>query len=505
MTFPAHSIHSWRQADCLSLSKNFTDNNNPFTPSIHNYISDDQTSGKSAGEFTGMYFIIGKIWGITGVQLWIYRLVNLFLLGFACFSLFKTLQKTWDSTYWSLFVSLFVLTSPLIVFYTPNFLTDITALSFTIWGWSYFLQFSQIKTNRKLIISFGLFALAALFKISAAVSLLGIFGIFILEFIGAFKKQENLFTQKWKHLLYFFSTILVVISWYIYAEHYNSIHGGKYTFNSLWPLWELDELHYNNAIKFFKEITIFQLFNKIVLASLFLLTIIALIITFIKNRKVFFLLVFILFGYTCYIVFWFGALENHDYYFINLFTLPIIILAINIHYLITSVSNTFSLQIFKVIAFLLFSIGVFYSASNIRLRYSEKMHVGKFLSETFYDANQIIYWNWISSVKRNEGLFTIEKYNRSLGIKESDLVICYPDFTFNYSLFYLNQKGWTTFNNQNYEKEPIEFSIERGAAYLIINKWDLEYNMHADISKIQHFMTDSIGYHKGFTIYRLKK
>ena len=503
MFFPAHSIHSWRQADCLSLSANFIDNHNPFKPEIHNYISDDKTSGKSAGEFTGMYYLIGKIWSIFGIKIWIFRFVNYILLISACYSLFKVLQRYLNSIFWSLIVSLFVLISPLIVYYAPNFLTDITALSFTIFGWSFFLQYLEKKDNKKFYSMLILFALAALFKITSAVSLLSIGGVLFLEFVGFFKTEKSYFNKNKKLLIYFLLSLFAICIWYIYAEYYNKIHGGKYTFNSLWPLWSLDKLHYNNAIKFFTEITVYQLYNKIVLFVLIVLTFSAFYISFTKDKRVFTLLLLTILGYTCYIVFWFGALENHDYYFINLFTLPIIILGINIYYLLLIKRNSGLEKIIKCIAICLFILSVFYSASNIRLRYAEKLSVGKVLSERFFDKNQILFWKWISSTQRDRGLFSMEKYNRKLGIKKTDLIICYPDFTFNYSLFYLNQKGWTTFNNPSYQSKPINEMIQRGAKFLIINKKEVTNSYQNGLKELQPFMNDSIGYHKGYTIYKL--
>ena len=249
--FPSYSIHSWRQADCLSLSQNFMDTNNPFEPSIHNYISDKQTSGKSAGEFTGLYFFIGKLWHFFGKHLFLYRLTNLALMAFACYALFKSLLSWWKSSFWALFVSLFVLTSPLIVYYSPNFLTDITALSFTIWGWAYFVRYMDGKEQKQLTIAFVLFGLGALFKVTAGISPLALAGIYGLELIGIFSKSPPLFPERLKTFLRFGGMFLVVIAWYVYAEFYNGIHGGKYTFNDLWPLWELSTKDYNDAIYFF--------------------------------------------------------------------------------------------------------------------------------------------------------------------------------------------------------------------------------------------------------------
>src|SRR5690554_3966263 len=251
--FPAHSIHNWRQADCISLALNFQETNNPFLPSIHNFISDNGTSGKSAGEFTGLYYLVGKLWAWFGVHLWIYRLINIAILFFASFSLYKALLKKWDDVFWSLFVSLFIFTSPLIVYYTPNFLTDITALGFTIWGWSKFIRFTQEKRFKYLIFAFSFFTLAALLKVTAGISVLSLLGVFGLELFGIFKSEKRIFLEKGKTILLSISSFFLVFLWYYYASRYNAIHGGKYTFNDLWSYWSISEEHYKNAILFFKD------------------------------------------------------------------------------------------------------------------------------------------------------------------------------------------------------------------------------------------------------------
>lgn len=498
LTFPAHSIHSWRQSDCLSLAQNFMGTNNPLEPSIHNYISDNETSGKSAGEFTGLYYLVGKIWNITGVNLGVYRAINIILMAIACFALFNSLRKKWKDTFWSLFLSLFLFTSPLIVFYTPNFLTDITALAFTIMGWAYFIRYLGNKHFNLLIFSFGLFALAALFKITAAISFLSLLGIFGLELIGAFRKTPPVFKYQMKTFILFIGVILIILSWYFYAEYYNQLHGGKYTFNNLWPLWALTPDHYKKAIAFFNDITFWQFFHRGIFWMIALLTLSAFIITFKNQKKVFVFLLFIFFGSTCYVIFWFGALENHDYYFLNLFIIPLIVLGINIHFLIQSQLGSKIKTSLKGVGLIVFILGVFYSASNIRLRYSEKITVGKTLSTLFFKQSQIDYWRYTASNYRDGGLFTMEKYNRSIGIKKDDLIICYPDFSFNIALFRLNQKGWSSFDNPDYDPNIVEKHIHQGAKYLIINKIE-----NPNTETLDPFMKDSVGFHKGYTVYKL--
>ncbi len=92
----------------------------------------------------------------------------------------------------------------------------------------------------------------------------------------------------------------------------------------------------------------------------------------------------------------------------------------------------------------------------------------------------------------------MEKYNRKKGMKKSDLVICYPDPSFNISLYLLNQKGWTSFNNPNHDSTLVLQQIKNGAKYLIINKIDL-----SSTPQLGAFMKDSIGQYEGFTLYKL--
>ncbi len=496
--FPPHSIHAWRQSDCLSLAQHFMDENNPLRPAIHNHISDGGRSGKSAGEFTGLYYLVGKIWTITGKHQSIYRFMNLLFMFLGCWALFCGIQEHWKNTFWSLFVSMFLFTSPIIVYYTPNYLTDITALAFTLWAWGAFLKYLKNRANRALLISFSLFGLAALFKVTAGISFLALLGVFGLELIGVLR-NNLLFPQKLKTLIYAVGVLIPVFLWYIYAEHYNNQHGGKYTFNNLWPLWEITHDHYLRALKFFSEITFSQFFFAPVFWMLTALTISALYLGLKHNIRIFIFLVFSVIGSILYVIFWFGALENHDYYFINLFFLPLVVLGINIHFFIISGKNSGRLRTIIVsLAALIFSIGIVYSASNIRLRYSERLAVGYGMAITLYGKKQVEFWYYMASSYRNRGLFTIEAYNRSIGIKPTDLVICYPDPSFNISLYLLNQEGWTSFNNGNHDSIPFKQQVDLGAKYLIINRIELP-----ETPQLIPFMTDSIGYHEGYTIYKL--
>ena len=493
--FQPHGMHNWRQADCISLSQNFIEEKNPFKPAIHNFISDDRTSGKTAGEFTGVYYLMGRIWELTGVQTWIFRLFNLLVMSLACFSLYRTLQRLWNDNFWSLFMSLLLFASPLIVFYTPNFLTDITALAFTVWGWSLYIRYSLEGRRKQLISSFVLFALAALLKITAGITILSLLGVIGLEAIGLWRKSALRIHKPWRTIGIGALAFLAVFGWYYYASVYNSIHGGKYTFNDLWPIWGIKQENYEAGMKYFKDMMINEFFHGFLTIMIVLMSVAGLVLAFMKSGRMAVLLLIAMTGSTMYLLFWFGAFEGHDYYFINLLMLPILMTGVFIHYhhLIGPKLNI----ALKVVCFAAFITSVVFSASGIRLRYSEKLAYSKELAESMYSKEEIDFWTWMSLTYKDRGLFTMEAYNRKLGIKKSDLVIVLPDPSFNIALTRLSQKGWSNYGNAHTAERYLQLK-NSGAKYLIINKFE-----QTDLEPLKPLMTDSIGFYEGFTVYKL--
>ncbi len=133
------SIHQWRQADCLQIAHNYlTESWNFFSPSIHNYFSDGETSGKTAGVFPLLYFFVAIIWKIFGEHEFIYRIVTLSIFFGGLFALYNLLKKLLQNNFWALTVTFFLFTSPLLVFYSNNFLPNVPAFSFVLIGWYFF-------------------------------------------------------------------------------------------------------------------------------------------------------------------------------------------------------------------------------------------------------------------------------------------------------------------------------------------------------------------------------
>ena len=74
------NTHLWRQTDCLSMTKNYADGAPFFEPEMHVLYADNETSGKSAGEFPILYYTVGSIWKVTGESFMVYRVFYLLIL-----------------------------------------------------------------------------------------------------------------------------------------------------------------------------------------------------------------------------------------------------------------------------------------------------------------------------------------------------------------------------------------------------------------------------------------
>ncbi len=141
------SVHHWRQSDCASITLMYSQTGmHFFEPQTHNLTAAGNTSGYNAtSEVPLQYYFIATLYKIFGYHDFIYRLVNtlIFLLGL--FYLFKTCYALFDDFFWSSAIALFFFTSPVLVFYGNNFLSDTSALAFALIAWHYFFRYYQEK------------------------------------------------------------------------------------------------------------------------------------------------------------------------------------------------------------------------------------------------------------------------------------------------------------------------------------------------------------------------
>lgn len=491
------NTHVWRQTDCLSITRAYSEGVNFFSPEMNIQLADNYTTGKTAGEFPILYYIVGNVWKVFGESYITYRLFYLIILFAGLFAFYRSLKILLAHNFWALCISLLLYTSPVYAVYGVSFLTDAPAFSFVLIALYFFLKYAQTKTKRALYISMSFFALAGLIKVSSLIAFLFLFGILTLESLSLRSlASRKLFDCNRKEWLAFISALLAIFSWYVYAHFYNDLHRFKYTFNDTWPIWLLKEGESEVLTKKIVTFTSYTFFSRPILLLLFLVGISNL---FLRKRIppfAYLANIIVILGATIYFLLWAPLMGVHDYYYIALLILFPGILLPFMWFLKTNYTSLFNGLLLKIFVGLFLLYNFMYSMSVVQLktiaREGDFAIVG---NPYFVGTMRWINWHNRSDWTRFEDM---KPYLRSLGIKSEDKIISLPDETFNASLYLTGHKGWTNFN-QYTKKEQIDLLIKKGAKYLLVS--DTEYLKK---EYLQTFLSKQIGNYDHLTIYKLE-
>lgn len=482
-----YGIHSWRQSDCLSIAYHYYQGNSFLEPEIHNLISDNNTSGKSAGEFPILYWLIGNIWALTAYSEPVYRILVLLLTLAGFYFQYLSLKVFFKSTFFAFGLTLITFSTPLVLFYGTSFLTNMPSLSFAQIGCYCFYIAYQKKKNYFLHLGILSFVLAGLLKITALSTLIIILPIAV-------------YTNFRSNKLFFVSLLLgigILYWWYgLYVPKYTELHGGKYTFNSLWPIWKMTNEEIVNSIKFFRDITFWQLMNPLTWILFFF----SLLVCFLIKGKIgkFFIYatISLLIGFGLYFILWFNAVHHHDYYFINFIIVPIFILSGGIYFIKERFSKFYYSKKLKYIFSLLIIFSVMYGANNLRMRYKDRLNYWKGFAIATAGNLEPGYWDYMTSALNVKKIKGIDKWLDKNQVSRNDKIVSLSDPSFCIDLYSTKRKGFTL---MNFQKDPrkLESLIKKGAKYAITSELN-------DTALYSNFLGDFIGEYNGTYVYKTK-
>lgn len=491
------NTHLWRQTDCLSLTRNYSEGAPFFSPEMDILLADNLQTGKTAGEFPILYWIVGKYWQTFGESHLVFRLFYLLILFTGLFAFFKSLKIIFKSNFWSIAITMLLFTSPVLIYYGVSFLTDAPAFCFILIALYFLLHYFKAYKKKALIFALLFFALAGLIKISSLIALVFICFIFFLEILGVNTIQKKkLFKRNALEWMGFASVFILIFAWYLYASYYNEIHTLKYTFNNIFPFWltdqyDLDILLYDitnhSSLVFMSRGFILLLMTS----NIFLLFQYKKIplVAYLSNIVIFI-------GCVIYSLLWFPLLGVHEYYFVALLILVPAILIPLLWYLKTQRPNIYSSKLLKIIFSLFLIYNIAYAWDVMELKKGAKKENFTVLSNKKY----IDVMNWINEdvynqVKRFERITPfLNKHN----IEKTDRVISFPDDSFNITLYFMNRRGWTNFLHYDSE-DDIEKLIDRGnAKYLFVSDSSFLQKKY-----LQPFFTNFVGNFKGIEVYKL--
>jgi hypothetical protein len=474
------SVHNWRQSDCASLTLNYYQNGMKFfQPETHNLTSRGFTSGKAAtSEIPILYYTIAILYKIFGYHDYIYRILNTLIYLSGIFALFRIFTKLKIDIIWSLAFSLLFFASPVLVYYGNNYLTDVTALSFSFIAWNYFLSYYQKMQIKYYWISMGFFFLAVSMKISAGLSVVALVCMYLFELTGfiKFKDNQGLFPKRIPQLIPFLLIFIVVFGWAYYARIYNTRNDCIYFSTQTFPIWNMSESFISETISNIKKLWLndyFHIFTQLMFGVLLITNI------FLHKKTSALLLtlnLLLLAGCFVFLILWFEILRNHDYYAVNLYILPAIT-ALTFSEIVNRKFPKIAKN-YLVRGLLLFVLvfNVYHTKSQLQIRYDG-------------------WWNEYTAYK---DFYSVTSYLRSIGITRHDTVVSIPDQS-HHTLYLMNQPGWTECFGLNKDSAAIEKSISRGAKYLIVSS-----TREIDSRKyLQKFTHDLVGNYNEIVIYRL--
>jgi hypothetical protein len=498
-------FHVWRQCDCLSVALNYYQNGMDFfRPSIHNLLADGCTSGYSASEFPLIYFFVALLWKIFGYHEYIFRLVVLFIVFFGFRALYRSLEDILHDSFFAAGLALLIYTSPIIVYYSNNFLSNMPAFSFAIIGCHYSWRFIQHGRNKVLWVAAFFFLLAGLLKVSALLSFFLLMFIFLADSTGLikFKAGNRIFRQPLKQLIPFLVVIILIATWYLYAMWFNQHHNGYATLLGLFPIWEADAASVNRIWDSFVTFLLRQEFSMAMLLVSLAVFVTMLFLGLFKkiNRKLILLLIILLIATLAYFLMWFQAFDIHDYYMIDFIMVIILLYTIFFNYLKTQLPKISGHFIFRIvfIAFLVYNAKYVHNNLHLRL-FCERCPTEQYVRYT--TPYEVGCWWWFSNFNtKNSGQFHyISPYLDSIGVAKDDKVISLPDISPNVSLALMNRTGWSGYGLTDLSGEARIDSMKKwGARYLFIS--DSSEFRETYLTK---YTANKVGTYKNVNIYKL--
>lgn len=492
-----HSIHQWRQADCLSFTKNYYEEGmHFFSPKIHWQGDGD---GKAVSELPIINYSVAVLWKIFGEHELIYRLVELIIYTISLLFLFLGIYEVSRSYFYAYMGTLFIATSPLLAYYSFNFLADVPALSFALIGLSSFILFISRRRLKWFYISIVAATLAALLKASAA-SVLLIIGLIVLCDLFNIKVTRNgqaLFTKKLIPVIVLPVCGLLIVCWYRWALAYNNNNSDGVFLMGFLPIWSLETATAWKTARSLINEHLNTAFNKgalFIIAGLFTW----LLLNFKKLDLFLRVALTTSFLFTiAFILLFFKVFTVHDYYLITQVVFPaVVILCFGalIGQQQVMLSRKINIMAIIFIGYSAYCACAVYRLRNIRGSQTAEHFLGATNEE--YDYWKWFHWNYDNTYKPLED---ITPYLRSLGIRRTDKVVSIPDPSFNVTLYLMDQKGFTGMGVPSYSDTTfIKADIAKGAKYLVINDTTIKKE-----KGVAPYLAHRLGNYKHVEIYKL--
>lgn len=331
--FPSH-IHAWAQSDRYALAIGFTRNGfDFFHPQTfvmnHQFPARSKLADKTvitAVDFPVHEYVAGILMNLSGtLSPWCFRLYTLIYSLIGLFFLFRISELLLHDRVRSTFVVIFAATSPVFLYYQAGFLPGVPSIANGFIGLYLYLQYLKTESQKSYFLSLLFLTLASLSRLPFSILLIA---IIIHHVFQSFRIKKY---DKGK-LLGILIAILVIAGYFLYNLYLRNKYG------SIFLNYILPAKTFREFIQIIKEIyknwffQYFTLIHYVVFGILLILAAISWVVFRLKTetseKQVVFILLWILAGAGLYSLLMIRQFTAHDYYFLDTFYIPYILVLI---------------------------------------------------------------------------------------------------------------------------------------------------------------------------------
>ena len=474
--FPSF-IHAWSQTDRYAIALGFVNNDlDFFHPETfiynkqfpHKWSVPHETTITSV-DFPILEYVAAIIMKISGdTSPWIFRMCSLIVAFIGMFFLYKLtfiITKDWIK---SVFVVAVAMTSPVYAYYYNGFIPSIPALTFMIIAFYCYLKYLNDNEKKLFIITIVFCTLSVLVRSSFAVAYVALLGF---EFLRILRKETS-FVNK---ILPVLISFMIILLYYLWNKHLAAENGTLFL-GELIPAKNWDDFVYRFTKT--KNNWLYHYFTNIhywIFASVIVVLLSFYIYNSFRKKKddvsvektvtlsLWWLCGIMMLGNIIFFIAMIKQFQNHDYYFIDSFFLPILLLLILLLNKLPEISN------YKqgIIAFWGAAFLIFFMLKDVKEMQVKRRAI----------------WRGPDSERTIKNYQGSEQYLDSLNISKDAKILTLYAYPQNAAFIMMNRKGYTAmFDKHDMVKNGLTFDYD----YLIIENEILKKKLKED----KEFLSD---------------
>lgn len=465
-------IHTWAQSDHFALSKGFVENNlNFFEPQtfVYNHQYPNFWNTPDSSTITPVDFpihnylpaIAMKISGSNSPA--IYRIYLLIISFIGLFYLFKLAKLFNASTILSLLIVFFTVTMPVFFYYQIRFIPSVPSLSTTFIGFYFYFNYRKTHAYRDLTLGIGLLTLSAMTRTTFIIPLLSVFAVELILLLK--NKQDRL-----KKIFLGMISLTLILSYIAYNAHLRNLYGSVFL-NSLLPASSWAEF-----IEIIQKMDAWKLQYMTKFHYLAILCSIGIIVYFRFIKKNYqlkesdpstgLLIALLFIGSFSFFVAMCQQFVFHDYYFLDAFALPIILLLCFLSKHISAIDNRIIKQLIpfgSISLSLLFMLYNFHTQNGReKVEYKEK----SFKIESNYEGSALLL--------------------DQLNIPKTEKILVFIEESPNFPFMMMERKGFVTISNKR--KSIVNFMENFPVNYVVFDNEIFQKNIFPNYPEIINYL-----------------